>query len=102
MSTTLWAERVTVKNQPTDEVEALYGDAPEVDRVATTEPLTFTERVTLFKNLFIDTRFKGSACRVKTSTACPLLQAANLCNQPHSPISAIEARQDGCVDPLSF
>jgi hypothetical protein len=91
-----------VQNQPTDEVETLYGDAPEVDRVATTEPLPFTLGMALFKNLFIDACLKGSACWAQASSASPLLHATNVCDQPHPTIRAIDARLNGCVDQLSF
>jgi hypothetical protein len=102
VSTSLWAERVTVQNQPPDEVEALYGDAPEVDRVATTEPLPFTLGMALFNNLFIDACLKGSACWAQASSASPLLHATNVCDQPYPTIRAIDARLNGCVDQLPF
>ena len=91
-----------MQNQLTDEVEALYGDAPEVDRVATTEPLPFTLGMALFKNLFIDACFKGSACWAQASSASSLLHATNVSDQPHPTICAIDARLNGCVDQLPF
>lgn len=96
--TSLWAEGVTVQNKPTDKVEALDGNAPKVDRVATTELLPFTLGVALFKNLLIDACLKDRACWAQTSRARPLLHATNLCDQPHPTIRAIDSRLSGCVD----
>jgi hypothetical protein len=56
----------------------------------------------LFKNLFIDACLKVRACWAQASSARPLLHATNVRDQPHPTIRAIDARQSGCVDQLSF
>jgi len=90
--TPLWAERVTVQDKPTNEVEPLHGDASKVDRVSPTESLPIPVRISLFENLFVDSSLKSGTCGAQAASAGPLLQAVNLRDQPHSTIRTVDAR----------
>lgn len=100
--TSLWAERVTMENEPADKIETLNGDPPNVDRVATTDPLDVSFGMALFKNLFVDSGLEKGARWVQASSTCPLLHATSVCDQPHPAIRAIDARSNGGMNQLSL
>lgn len=91
-----------MQNEPADKIETLNGDPPNVDRVATTDPLDVSFGMALFKNLFVDSGLEKGARWVQASSTCSLLHATSVCDQPHPAIRAIDARSNGGMNQFSL
>lgn len=90
--TALWAGRVAVQDQLTDQVEPFDREPTKVYGVPWSEAFCLARCEALFNDLFVKGRLEAGACRSKAARAEALLNASCTANNAHAAIRSIGAQ----------
>ena len=90
--TALWAGRVAVQDQLTDQVEPFDREPTKVYGVPWSEAFCLARCEALFNDLFVKGRLEAGACRSKAARAEALLNASCTANDTHAAIRSIGAQ----------